>query len=59
MIDYALAGDTEPASSVVIFTRRLYAAISQRGGTTEWLFPDLVEQRRCKKICGATIKGEP
>jgi hypothetical protein len=50
--------DLESASSVVFFARYLQAAISESGGATQWLFTDFVEQWRCKKICGTSIKGQ-
>jgi hypothetical protein len=37
---------------------RLQAAISESGDTTQWLFTNLVEQRHCKRICGAIVQGE-
>src|SRR5882757_289523 len=50
--------DLEFCLSIVFFALRLQTAISESGGTTEWLFANFVEQRCCKKICGAIIQGE-
>src|ERR1700730_1284001 len=50
-----------PACAVVFVVPHLICkpAILENGGTTKRLFPDLVEQRRRKKFCGAAIKCKP
>jgi hypothetical protein len=50
-----------PVCAVVFVAPHLICkpAISESGGTTKRLFPDLVEQRRRKKFCGAAIKCKP
>src|ERR1700736_1117146 len=58
MIDYALAGEPWSLPPLVFFACRLHAAILESGGATEGLFANFIEQRRCKKICGATTEGE-
>src|SRR5580704_1808371 len=58
MIDYAPTSGPEVQSVPSSSSLRRSAAISESGGTTEWLFTDLVEQRRCKKIRGAIVVGE-
>src|SRR5882757_4239920 len=56
MIDYALVRRTWEFR--LLHRHTFLMVISESGGTTKRLFPDLVEQRRREKFCGAAIKGE-
>jgi hypothetical protein len=50
MIDYALAG--RAGVLPLLFSE------SKSSGATEWLFPDLVEQRRRNELCGAIVQSQ-
>jgi hypothetical protein len=60
MIDYALAGALGACLAVLFMAPHLICKPTiLESGATKRFFPDLVEQRRRKKFCGAAIQCQP